>query len=156
MAIVNLTPEVQRALFATSTTPTYQWLDWMATIGMDDAFATLKLSNMVNNMRVVLATQVAEVRIDRPSAPVPLAGFTPHSADGDYYYSAGDIGVAALVAGQTFIRFGLSQTVSSAPNTGRADANLQVASRQLGRLIAPWSGHLVATTTTSQFVPIAR
>jgi hypothetical protein len=117
---------------------------------------TLKLSNMVNNMRVVLATQVAEVRIDRPSAPVPLAGFTPHSADGDYYYSAGDIGVAALVAGQTFIRFGLSQTVSSAPNTGRADANLQVASRQLGRLIAPWSGHLVATTTTSQFVPIAR
>lgn len=151
---IVLTPEAQAALFATTTGDVFTWLTgWLPAIAADEGFATLKLKNMAGNMRCVLATQVAKVRTDAPGAPTLLAGFTPHSTSAEFFYTDTDIGLSTLVAGQTFIRFGVGHHVSAA-GTGTADAALQVAMRQRGRLLAPWSGHLVAVSTTSQFTPI--
>lgn len=155
MSIIQTPPEAEASVSALSTTATFTWLTgWLPAIAVDAGTLVLKVANLVNSMRLLPAYQLAEVRTDKPSAPTTFGGLTAVSSDNEYFYSASDLGLSSLTPGQTFFRVGVAHYVNTAPNTGKADVALSFAYRQLGRLLAPWSGHLVAVSTTNQFVPI--
>lgn len=154
MALTNTLPEVTAAISATTTTDVFTWLTgWIPAIAIDDAMATLKIANAVNTIRVQPVVQFAVIRIDKPSAPTTVGSV--QSNDGEYFVSASDYNIGASAPGNTFVRFGVAHHVNTAPNTGRADVAFQLSFRQKGRLLTPWSAHLVATSATKQFIPIS-
>ncbi len=155
MSLLTLLPEVTISVSGNSTSQyVYYWLtSWIPCIAMDLALATLKLNNCAGNVQVTPVLQFAAVRPDKPSAPTTLAGLSPYTTDDEYLVTAASYDIATAAAGNTYVRFGVACKVSSA-GQGVADVAFQPSYVQFGRLLAPWSGHLVATSTTSVFIPI--
>lgn len=147
------TPEYSTSVSALVTTDTFTWLTpFMPCIAMDQAIGTLKLLNMVGAMRITPAVQYAVTRTDTPSAPTTKG--STYSSDNEYFISVSDWDVGTDAPGNAYVRFGIAQHVNSVPNTGRADASLQVCIRQHGTPLEPWTGHLVTTSSTVEiFVP---
>ncbi len=154
MQILTLLPEVTIAVTGNSTTDyVYYWLTgWMPCIAMDSALSTLKLMNCANNVQVMAAVQFAACRTDKPSVPTTVGSV--RSSDNEYLTSTTDYGIAASAAGNTFVRFGVACKVSAA-GQGRADVAFQPSFVQLGKLLPPWTGHLVAQGGTKVFIPIS-
>lgn len=154
MSCVKLTPSVTQSLAATSTTVRYVWFtDWMPAMAMDAASGVLKVANLANSFRVKPAYQTATVRVDDPDAPNSSFG-SEVSSDSENFISEATFDLDNVTPGKTFIRFGVAVYLNTAPNNGTADVTLQMAYRQCGSLGAPWTGHLVATSTTEQFQPL--
>ena len=155
MSCVKVTPQVQLRLESQNTADVFTtFTEWLAAMAMDDATITMKMWNTSNNFRATPAVQTAEIRTDKPDAPAAIGSLVNQTADGEYFFEATTVDLAAHTAGATFVRFGVIHDVSSVPNLGQADVTLQVAYRQCGALQAPWSGTLVATTSDNHFVPI--
>ncbi len=158
MSCVRVLPPVQKHLVTTSTTDVYEWFtEWMPAIGLDESTIVMKIAELTGNFRATPCVQTAMVRTDKPNAPVVLTGGPITSSVGTFFGTTtfpGGVTIASTTAGQTFVRFGVMYDLSSAPSTGQADVTLQVTVKQCGRLLAPWSGHVVATTTNKVFQPI--
>lgn len=153
MSCVETTTEARATVWAMSTTEVPHWLtEWMPAIGMDDATAVMKVSNVAGGVALRPVVQVAEVRPDKPSAAAAIG--TSKTTNDDFFFSASDFSLAAKTAGNTYVRFGVMVKISSAPGMGQADVCLQLALRQCGALLAPATAHLVATSATKQYLPI--
>jgi len=157
MGIITVLPEVNQAVSATSSSYVYFWLTrYIACMGMDMAQSTIKVANITGNLQVTPFVQFAEVRPDKPRAPGGIPSVTPTviSTNSENIVPASDYAMAAAAAGNTYARFGVGCKVSSG-SLGTADVAFQLSFLQLGMLLTPWSGHLVATSTTTIFIPIA-
>ena len=153
MSCVKSVRPAQQHLVATSTTDTLVWFtDWMSAVALDDCVAVLKLANVSGNFRAQPAVQTAGVRGDKPDAGSVVG--SQQTTTGEYFYSVSDFDIDALTVAKTLVRFGVACDISSSPGLGQADVSLELALRQCGKLLAPWSGHLVATSSDDQFVPI--
>lgn len=156
MACVRVTPAVQKHLESVNATDSVTWFfDWMPAIAMDEAFAILKMWNTINNFRASLVVQTAAVRTDKPDAPTLIGSLVNQAADDEYFFTAAAIDLATLVAGKTYVRFGVAHDMSTGSSVGQSDVTLQLSYRQCGSLQAPWVGHLIATSSTNQFTPIS-
>lgn len=153
MSCVRPLPPAHHHVEATSTTAVCTYLtDWLPGIAMDAATATLKLANTSGSISVQACIQMAIARTDEPSAPSTVG--TAQTTNVEYYISAPTFDLATVVPGNAFIRFGVSYKVTTTPNQGQADVIREVAYRQCGVFLPPWRDHLVAVSTTRQFVPV--
>lgn len=153
MNLLKLLPEVEIAVAsaqATASKYVYFWFTgYVPCIAMDAAIGTLKVRNCLGNVEVTPVAQFAAVRSDKPTAPVVVAGFTPLTADDEKVVTFS----MASAPTNTYVRFGIGVRVTSA-GTGTADVAMQVSYGQLGRLLAPWSGHLIAYSALPVYTPI--
>ena len=150
MGITNVTPELNFTVSPAGTDYSYYWGPWMPCIAMDLAQATMKVANCANAVQVAGAMQLAVARTDKPAAPSAPIG-TVRSTDNEYFISPADFAVAAAIPGYCWIRFGVAAKVSTGPNQGRADVAFQQSYLQLGKLLPPWTGSLVATDATKLY-----
>lgn len=157
MAIRTILPEVNQVVFATSNNYVYFWLTrYISCMAMDAAQATIKVTNIAgSNLQITPFVQFAEVRPDKPRAPAGIPTVTPTiiSTNTENVVTAANYAMAAAAAGNTYVRFGVGAKVSSG-SFGQADVAFQLSFLQLGLLLAPWTGHLIATSTTALYIPI--
>lgn len=155
MSCVRLLPQVQHHLDAWSTTAVINWFTpWQAAVAMDAAAATMKIANTSGGISLQVYVQLAESRIDKPSAAIAVG--TGQTTDIEYYISAADFDLATVVPGNAFIRFGVGHKITGTPPTqGQADVTLEVTYQQCGMFLPAWANHLVAVSTTKQFIPIS-
>lgn len=153
MAIVKVLPEVNLAVSSANAVAAKYTMFWFSgftpCIAADLAIGTVKVANCQGSVELTPMVQFAEVRPDKPRAPAVVAGFTPITADNEYFVTFS----MASAPGNTYVRFGLGVRVTAA-GTGTADVGMQVSLQQLGMLLSPWVGHLVATSTTTLYIPI--
>lgn len=157
MAIITVLPEVNVAVSATSSTYVYFWLTrYISCMAMDAVQSTIKVANLSGNLQITPFVQLAAVRPDKPSAPAGVPAVTPTviSTTSENIIPAADYAMSGLAPGYTYARFGVGCKVSSG-SQGTADLAFQLSFLQLGMLLAPWTGHLVASSTTPVFVPIS-
>jgi len=155
MACVRVTDPVQHHLITSAATDSIQYFtEWMPAIGMEDALATLKLANVSGGFRATVVVQTAAVRADKPDAPTLIGSIANQTSDDEFFFSAATVGIGTLVEGKAWVRFGVAYDVSSTPAVGQADVTLQLAIRQCGSMLAPWTGTLSTVTSEDGFVAI--
>ncbi len=161
MALINSHPQREMHVSSALTTASkyiYFWFtSYVPCIAMDSAIASLKVKNCQGNVEITPVVQFAPTRSDSPSAPLVVnggTGFTPITTDNEYVVTAANYALSASTPGNTYVRFGVGVRVTAA-GTGTADVTMHMHFLQLGQLLAPWSGHAHATSTTVMFTPIS-